>query len=296
MAMTSKEEKLVELRKEIDSVDSAIHKLIMRRTKVVEGVCGVKEGSAVKIRPSREAAILYRLCAEHQGYFPKRELCRIWRELIVATLSFEGPFSAAVFHSEETPGYWDLARDQYGTFTPMQRHVSTRAVIEAVCEQQATVGVLPFPSRDKDEPWWRFLVSETPETPKIIARLPFIPDANTNDKNLDALVICPVPQEETGRDRSILAVESEEDIGFPAIERALSQAGFTVVFHQLWHDPNGPPGWTYLVEVFGFVGPNNSQMSRLFDGLGNRVSRLIHLGGYGTPLTEADLETAEPQD
>jgi chorismate mutase / prephenate dehydratase len=291
--MTVNEDKLLQLRHEIDAIDESLHDLIQRRTRVVEGVREIKKDIAVKIRPAREAEILYRLCADHKSAFPKRELCRIWREMIVATLSFEGPFSVAVFHPEETPGYWDLARDQYGTYTKMQRHTSPRAVVEAVREQQATVGVLPFPSRDRDEPWWRYLVSATPETPRVIARLPFIPGANTHDQNLDALVICPVPQEETGRDRSLLAVEAEEDIGYPAIENALSQAGFSAAFHQLWHDPSRPPGWTYLVEVFGFVGPDSRQISRLKDGLGNRVARIIQLGGYGTPLSEADLAPVE---
>lgn len=287
--MTDDQDRLLKLRQEIDEIDTAIHDLIQRRTRVVEGVRDVKKEAAVKIRPAREARILYRLCEEHRSPFPKRELCRIWREMIVATLSFEGPFSVAVFHPEEMPGYWDLARDQYGTFSPMKRHASARAVVEAVRELDATVGVLPFPSRDKDEPWWRFLVSETPETPRVIARLPFIPGANIHDQNLDALVICPTPQEETGRDRSLLAVETDEDIGYPTIEKALGQAGFSAVFHQFWHDPNRPPGWTYLIEVFGFIGPDSRQMSRFKDGLGNRAARIIQLGGYALPLSEQDL-------
>ncbi|MAH84775.1 MAG: hypothetical protein CBB68_10645 [Rhodospirillaceae bacterium TMED8] len=294
--MSTNEEKLSGLRDEIDDIDRSIHDLIVNRTRVVEGVREIKRDAAVKIRPAREATILYRLCEEHESTFPKRELCRIWREMIVATLRFEGPFSVAVFHPEQTPGYWDLARDQYGTFTPMRRHAAARAVVEAVREQEATVGVLPFPTRDRNEPWWRFLVNDSSESPKVIARLPFIPGANTHDENLDAVVICPVPQEETGRDRSMLAVEADEDIGFPAIENALSQAGFSAVFHQLWHDPSRPPGWTYLVEVFGFLGPNTRQMARFIDGLGNRIARVLHLGGYGTPLTEGDLQSSKGKD
>lgn len=293
--MAMNEEKLLDLRRQIDEIDHALHDLIQRRTRIVEGVREIKKDVAVKIRPAREAEILYRLCAEHASPFPKRELCRIWREMIVATLSFEGPFSVAVFHPEETPGYWDLARDQYGTYTPMQRHASARAVVEAVREQRSTVGVLPFPARDKDEPWWRYLVSEGADAPKVICRLPFVPGANTHDRDLDALVICPVPQEETGRDRSILAVEAEADIGFPPIENALSQAGFSAAFQQLWHDPSRPPGWTYLVEVFGFIEPNGRQLARLKDALGGRVARIVHLGGYGTPLSEAELETPAPE-
>ncbi len=291
--MSDDTDKLRALRDEIDAIDRNLHELIMRRTEVVEGVRAAKENTKVMIRPSREAKILYRLTSEHRGGFPKRELARIWRELIVATLSFEGPFAVAVFEPEEEPGYADLARDQYGTFTNMARHGSARAVVEAVREQTATLGILPFPHRDRDEPWWRFLVSEAPETPKVIARLPFIPGSNVRNRDLDALVICPIEQEETGRDRSLLAVEAEEDIGYPAIENALSQAEFSTVFHQLWHDPSRPPGWTYLVEVYGFIGPGSRQLRRLRDGLGTRVTRILHLGGYATPLSEQDLKSAD---
>lgn len=292
--MSDDKEKLKALRDQLDAIDSQIHELIMRRTEVVEGVRAAKEGTKVMIRPSREAQILYRLTAEHRGGFPKRELARIWRELIVATLSFEGPFSVAVYEPEEDDGYADLARDQYGTFSTLVRQASARAVVEAVREQKATLGVLPFPHRDRDEPWWRFLVSEAPETPKVIARLPFIPGSNVRNKDLEAVVICPIDQEETGRDRSFLAVEAEDDIGYPAIENALSQAGFSTAFHQLWHDPSRPPGWTYLIEVYGFIGPGSRQLTRLRDGLGTRVTRILHLGGYATPLGEQDL--AAPDD
>ncbi|MBM08811.1 MAG: chorismate mutase [Magnetovibrio sp.] len=287
--MTSDEEKLLKLRGEIDTIDNAIHDLIMRRTRVIEGVCEIKKDSTVKIRPSREASILYRLCEKHTGHFPKRELCRIWRELIVATLSFEGPFSVAVFDPGDTPGYWDLARDQYGTFTPMQRHKSARAVVEEVRKLQATVGVLPFPSHDQADSWWKFLVSEAPETPKVIARLPFIPNSNTHDKDLDALVICPVSQEKTGRDRSFLAIESAEEIGSMAMERALSKVQISNISQQVWHDPNRPPGWTYLVEILGFIQPSDENLSRLKEELGTRVARIIGLGGYSTPLDKLDL-------
>ena len=292
--MAGDKEKLQGFRDEIDSIDRSIQELLMRRTKIVEGVRVVKKGARVKIRPAREAEILYRLAAEHKGNFPKREMARIWREIIVATLSFEGPFSAAVFYPEDEPGYWDLARDQYGTYTKMHRYESVRAVIEAVREQTSVVGIVPFPSRDRDEPWWRFLVSEAPETPRVIARLPFIPGSNVRNQDIDGLVICPTIQEETGRDRSFLAVEASEDIGYPAIENALSQAGFTAAFHQLWHDPGRPPSWTYLVEVFGFVGPESRQLRRLHDALGTRVTRILQLGGYSTPLSEQEMALNPP--
>ncbi|MGH6660676.1 MAG: chorismate mutase [Rhodospirillales bacterium] len=292
--MTVDKDKLAALRREIDRIDESIHDLIIERTKVVEKVRNAKRGEKIKIRPAREAEILYRLTKRHRGHFPKRELARIWRELIVATLRFEGPFSVAVYVGDNGAGYSDMARDQYGSFTPMSRHISTRAVVEAVRNMQATVGILPLPRRDDEDHWWRLLVSETPDTPRVIARLPFIGGAAGTD--LEALVICIIDQEQTGRDRSYLAVEADADIGFKAVEQALSQAGVSAVSHHVWHGHDRPAVWTYLVEVFGFVDTKGRQLSRLKDGLGRRGKRLVHLGGYATPLGDADLADPEPLD
>ena len=287
--MAKKTDTLDDLRREIDGVDTSIHDLIVRRTEIVERVREVKRDTLVKIRPAREAEILYRLMTRHTGPFPKCELAHMWREMIVATLSFEGPFSVAVYVTDEIPGYWDLARDQYGSFTPMTRHSSNRSVVEAVRIQNATLGILPLPQRDGSENWWRFLVSETPEAPKVIARLPFIGEGNARDPGIEALVIGLVAQEETGRDRSFVAIVAEEDIGFALIEAALSQAGHSAAFHQVWHDPDRPPEWSYLVEVFGFFNDSGQRMERFMDALGRRTKPVVHLGGYATPLSEGDL-------
>jgi hypothetical protein len=140
------------------------------------------------------------------------------------------------------------------------------------------------------------LVSGVPETPKIIARLPFISGGNSRGTETEALVIGQVAQEETGRDRSFLVVESAEDIGFKAIETALSQTGFSAVFNQVWHDPDRPAAWTYLVEVLGFLRSDGQRFRRLVDSLDKRAIQVIHLGGYATPLSEADLARVEAAD
>ena len=294
--MTTDEDKLRALRREIDAIDDSLHDLIIERTRVVERVREAKKGDKIKIRPAREAEILYRLMARHSGAFPKRELSRMWREMIVATLRFEGPFYVSVFVSEDDVGYGDLARDQYGSFTPMTRHVSSRAVIEAVGSGEATVGILPMPRPDESEHWWQLLVTEVPDSPRIIARLPFIAGDNSPGAKLDALVVGIVGQEETGRDRSFLAVEAEQDIGLTVVENALGQAGFSAAFNQTLHDPDRHATWTYLVEIYGFIDPEGWQIQSLAGGLDERVMRLVHLGGYATPLGEAELALEDDAD
>jgi len=291
--MTDKKKALAAVRDEIDAIDKKIQELLIRRTEVVEQVRAIKEGETVKIRPSREAEMMYRLTARHRGNFPKRELVRIWREIIVATLSFEGPFSVAVMDIEDEPGYWDMARDQYGSFTKMTRMGSGRAVVEAVRSQEASVGILPWPRRDDPDPWWRYMASASPDTPKIIARLPFVPGSNIRGSGIEAAVICPIEQEATGRDRSLLCVETDTEISARKIEDALNSAGVSAAFVQSWHDPNRPPGWAYLVEAFGFVDPAGKQFPRFIDAIGTAAQRILHVGGYGTPLGERDVAANE---
>ena len=195
------------LRRDIDSIDDAIQDLIMRRTELVEQVRDLKRDTKIKIRPSREAEILYRLVGRQRGRFPKRELVVIWRHLITATLAFEGPFSTAVYGNRDEPGYWDLARDHFASFTPMSRHSSMRAVIEAVHRQDATVGVLPVPRHDDADPWWRHLVTNQPETPRIIARLPFAEAADGRQEIAGGRV--------GGRSHSLTLVATPTAVGSP---------------------------------------------------------------------------------
>ena len=289
--MSIKKEKLYLLRQKIDAIDSSIHKLIMKRTCVVEQVRLVKHGEKNKIRPAREAEILYQLMARHKGPFPKQELARIWRELIVATLRFEGPFSVAVFAGQNETGYWDLARDQYGSFTPTARFHSSRSVVEAVRNRQATVGVLPMPHIDDTQFWWPLLLSDDQDPLWIMARLPFIPGDNSNQLNvLDALVISTVPQEVTGRDHSYLSIEAREDIGFDVIKKTVSQAGFSIVFQQQFQDPDQSDSWIYLIEVDGFIDSEGDQLQCFINELPGDVIRILQLGGYATPLNSLEIK------
>lgn len=274
------------LRREIDVIDDAIHDLIMQRTAVVERVRDAKRTSPVKIRPSREADILSRLVGRHRGPFPKRELVALWRQLICATLPFEGPFSVAVFMPETQSGYWDLARDHYGDFTPMSRHGSVRTVIEAVHRGEATVGVLPLPRNDDTDPWWRHLVTDRADAPRIIARLPFAGPGNALGGDLEALVISPAPLEPTGRDRSFVAVDSEKRLGLNQYRTALAEVGLEPVFASLWREEQGPRAWMYLAEVDGFLDAGDDRLERFHEALGKPVNRLVRLGGYARPFDD----------
>ena len=280
---------LDDLRRKIDAIDDQIHDLLMERTKIVEGVRKVKKGQRIKIRPSREDDIAFRLIERHEGAFPKRELFRIWREIIVATLGFEGPFSVVVHTSGEDCGAWDLARDHYGAYTPMTSSGSFHQVIEAVRTQEATVGILPVPRQDDDNPWWRHLLSEAEDAPRIISRLPFAGPSNTRLPDAEGLVICPIDREPTGRDRSYVALDSEAELRSGKVREALEEAGFEVRFTSLWQDPHIPGLSMHLAEVEGFVGRDDGRLEGCRDLLGKAAGRILSLGGYAIPLKPEEL-------
>lgn len=277
------------LRREIDRIDNQIHDLLMRRTRVVEEVRDVKKGERVKIRPAREDEILYRLVARHSGNFPKHELTRIWREIIVATLSFEGPFSMAVFDDGTISGCRDLARDMYGTYTPMTVYESTRRVIQAVRDQTSTVGILPLPRRDDAQPWWPQLLAEEKSEPRIIARLPFVGPGNGADARTEALVICPVVREEMGRDRSVLAIEIDDEVGLARISGALAKAGLASRFVASWPQEGSPGPWLVYVEIEGYVQAEDRVVTRFVEGLESSIRRLVGLGSYGIPMSAEEM-------
>ena len=280
---------LSEIRRDIDAIDDQIHELLMNRTKLIEEVRAFKQNETVKIRPGREAEIIYRLYGQHHGKFPKPELFRIWRELIVATLGMEGPFSVGVFMDEDGDSFWDVARDQYGSYTPMTPFPSTRRIIEAVQKQEVSVGIVPLPARHEKDPWWRRMAFAGPDVPRVIARLPFVPGANARPTELEALVISPVQQEPTGRDRTYIVLETSTQLTPSQLKTGLEEAGLNMVFTTESHDENRPSIWQVLVEVDDFVAADDERLKKITEGFDDVVEFAVSIGGYATPISAEEL-------
>lgn len=288
--MNDMNDSLQRIREEIDSIDNAIHDLLMRRTKVVEQVTELKKNQAIKIRPAREAKIIYRLVSRHHGGFPKRELVRIWRELIVATLAFEGPFSVAVCAPRSNPGYWQLARNHFGAHTKMVGYPSQRRALEAVQSGQATVGILPRPYLGEADPWWRHLVRNGENVPRIVARLPFVAPVAPGSDDAEAMVICPISMEPSGRDVTVFGMFGGGGLSSGRLSSIFSDAELeTENFHQ-WVDPNGDSGWFAMTEVKGFIGTDDPRYVKVFHGLQQSDIHLVPIGGYAEPLTTEELD------
>jgi hypothetical protein len=226
-----------------------------------------------------------RLLSRNHGALPPATLIRIWREILAATTALQGAMTVAVCAPPEVPGLWDIARDHYGSSTPMLAYGSPGQVIRAVIDGQAVVGVLPMPEEAEPDPWWRHLLSTREDAPHVIARLPFAGRGNARS-GPDALVIGRGTQQQTGSDRTLLVTENASDISRGRLFSSLSGVGLACTFMAACEHPEA----TYtLIEIDGFVPPSDPRLERFRTQLGTALHRLLRFGGYAVPLPAAAL-------
>ena len=280
--MTATPLDLEELRRRLDAIDDRLQDLLIDRAEVVALVAEHKRGNNLNFyQPEREAQIIRRLVARHHGRLPLASLVRIWRELLAATVSLETPFAVAVYAPAGSLVFWDLARDHYGSSTPIAAHGSIAQVIRAVAEAPDSAGVLPMPQEGEPDPWWRHLLSQHRNTPRVMARLPFGPRGNARGAGADALVIGHGVQQNTGRDRTLIATETAE-ISRARILGLLSALDLSCTFFASSEQIDGAVD---LIELDSFVPLSDPRIETFRTQLGSALHRLLPLGGYAVPLS-----------
>ena len=144
------------LRQEIDSIDGDLHGLIRRRAALVGEITASKPAGGLALRPGREAQIMRKRLATHEGGFPAAAVYRMWREMMSAFSLMQTPgLKVAVCRPADQPGYWDLARDHFGCQVPLVGYESPAQVLAEVRAQPTTIGVVPAPIEADTAPWWR---------------------------------------------------------------------------------------------------------------------------------------------
>src|SRR5947199_10522679 len=86
---------LGELRKEIDRIDEAMHRLLMERGEIINRLIAVKktQESGSAFRPAREADMMRRLVERHHGILPLDTAESIWRVIISTFTHVQAPFA-----------------------------------------------------------------------------------------------------------------------------------------------------------------------------------------------------------
>src|SRR6202166_4904671 len=164
------------LRKEIDSIDEQVHRLLMARGDIIDRLIQVKQTQEVgsAFRPAREAAMMRRLVERHRGILPIDTIESIWRVIISTFTYVQAPFSVHADVSVGESAMRDSARFHFGFVVPYVSHFSAQAAVEAVARSKGDLALVPAAS--SRTPWG--IALEADGAPKIIARLPFLERAD----------------------------------------------------------------------------------------------------------------------
>ena len=288
--MANERESLDDLRREIDEIDEQVHDLLINRAGLVERIREVKRlESIATVRPGREALILRKLMGRHQGHFPIGAITRIWREIIAGITRMEMPdYAVAVYAAEGDQGYWDIARDQFGSVTPMTAYASPRDVLRSVDEGKATLGIVPAPSDDDVDPWWISLM--IPDGLRVAYKLPFIKGTNarsTSNGVAVAFAFGRILPEPTGDDQTLMVIETAVPVSRTALCDRLDYAQLSSQIIS----SNQQGAWFHLATVEGFVRENDSRIETFNAGEG--ISRTVIIGSYAEPPVSENSGTVE---
>jgi chorismate mutase len=182
-------EDLAALRAEIDTLDEALHDLLLRRVDVVARLAASRaKGAGVAIRPGREAAILRRLLDRHHGPLPRAAIIRLWRELFAATTALQAPMTVAAWLPETGI---EVLRAHLGLDAAVTRCKDDAAALAAGTAGTSALVALPPAGR-----WWR---SFLPSRLHVTARLPFFGPSEAT-----VFLLSPAQPDPSGDDRTLL--------------------------------------------------------------------------------------------
>ncbi len=133
-------------RKEIDRIDDEILRLLNERSKSVIEIGKLKKESDSNANlhtPGREAEIVNRLMAQNQGPFPNEAIRPVYREIMSASLSLEGPQKVAYLGPAATFTHLACIK-KFGASAQYIPVNSIKDVFDEVERGHANFGVVPI--------------------------------------------------------------------------------------------------------------------------------------------------------
>jgi chorismate mutase len=219
---------LGELRARIDHIDETMHHLLMQRSEVIETLIRVKgtSDSGQAFRPGREADMMRRLAARHHGLLPLDTVESIWRVMIATFTYVQANYTVHIDISGGDIPVRDSARFHFGFTPPLKSYAGPERVIAAVNRSMGDLGIVRAEGHVAAGAWWRAL--ETPDAPKIIARLPFI-ERKDHPAGIPVFVLARPLKEAAVRDVVLFATSAEaakiSASGGAVLDEALDEQG-----------------------------------------------------------------------
>lgn len=131
------------LRREIDSLDSKIVKLLNERAKVAKKIGDIKKKTSVKVYvPNREKEVYERIISQNDGPLSNECLEAIYRELIAGSRALEKVLKVSYLGPEGTFSYL-AAKQRFGAAVDYLTCKSIEAVFRDVESGRADYGIVP---------------------------------------------------------------------------------------------------------------------------------------------------------
>lgn len=172
MTVSQPDTPLDAIRREIDSIDGQILRLLARRFAATEQVRATKaqDGSIASspFRPAREAAMLRRLIAEAGTTLAPEVLVRLWRVILSASIQSQAPVT---LHMDATLGHelgTRLLVAQHFCGMQVQLHASPSRALDALSAARGDLALVA-PSSD-----WAGGYPATPDAAQVIGTLPVL--------------------------------------------------------------------------------------------------------------------------
>lgn len=267
---------LAEARAKLNQIDDQIHALLMERAEVVKTRVGTS-GKSSPLRPGRQAAVVRRLLATHNGPLPAKNLVCLWLELMAGGTAIQGELVVAVCDTDPQHGYTQLAREYFGALVRVHAHRSPAQALAEVSAGKAAIAVLPIPTEGENprEAWWTSLLQTDDPRIHVIARLPFWLTRPVGASDVKALVVGRSAPDASGEDRSLIGLECTAEQSRARLSGLLEAAGLKPLSIVLRRDPGAPMAQA-LIEVDGLLEDADPRLTRLDPAL----RRPVVLGGY----------------
>ena len=135
---------LEELRKQIDTVDAKLLKLLNDRARIVIEIGKLKNKTAGPIyAPDREKAVFDKIAKANTGPLPDKALVAVWRELMSGSFALERPLRIAYLGPQGSFTH-TAATLKFGQSVEYEAVADIRAIFDEVSRGHSDLGVVPI--------------------------------------------------------------------------------------------------------------------------------------------------------
>lgn len=143
----TEQQRLTQIRNEIDSLDEQIQTLITQRARCAQKVADIKtqggQVDAVFYRPEREAQVLRAVKQRNEGVISDNDMARLFREIMSLCLALEQPVKVAYLGPEGSYTH-AAAIKQFGSYAQPYPVSTIEDVFKSVDSGRVDYGIVPL--------------------------------------------------------------------------------------------------------------------------------------------------------